>query len=384
MPPRMTSRERVLAAIRREPVDYVPCCAHFNPLDPVLRRGHSWNFPWSAQAGPQERITYQVEELGLDALVPFGAGATRTPEDVAVRTWLEGDELHKQYSTPAGDLHACVRYNDLWPHGQDIPFYSDFNIGHFVEPWIQNARDVECLRCVQMPLEVDEIVAAVQARARRCRDLADRFGLAVKAGAGTGLTGAQHLCGAEGVCFMAIEQPDALKTYLAHEHDLNLRLIRAYAELGVDIVGRNGFYETADFYGPAMLNDFLTASLSAEAEATRAGGMVSSYTVHTGIMPILDYLADLPLDSLQGVDIAFKDVDIERVRDRLADSKAFWTGPSSTYHIWAGPEPTREAVRRVFDCFGKTGLILTQCVSSHSMMPWESTAAMIDEWRKLR
>ena len=47
-------------------------------------------------------------------------------------------------------------------------------------------------------------------------------------------------------------------------------------------------------------------------------------------------------------------------------------------------EPANRIVRKVFDVFGKTGLILSQCVSAHSIMPWESTLAMIDEWKNLR
>jgi len=33
----MTSKERVLAAIKRDPVDYVPCSPDFNPLRPQQR-----------------------------------------------------------------------------------------------------------------------------------------------------------------------------------------------------------------------------------------------------------------------------------------------------------------------------------------------------------
>ena len=89
-------------------------------------------------------------------------------------------------------------------------------------------------------------------------------------------------------------------------------------------------------------------------------------------------------DSIFGIDIAFEGVDMYELRDKLAPTKAIWTGPSSTYHLWGGPEPTRQAVRDVLDVFGPTGLILAPCVSSHSIMPWESTLAMIDEWKKLR
>jgi hypothetical protein len=151
----------------------------------------------------------------------------------------------------------------------------------------------------------------------------------------------------------------------------------------VDIIGRNGFYETADFFGPDTLQRFLCQRLTAEAEAAHRADMVVADTVHTGVMPILDYLAALPLDSLQGIDIAFKDTALQIVRDHLP-GKAFWIGPSSTFHIWKGPEATRQAVRQVFECFGRRGLVLAQCVSSHSIMPWESTVAMIGEWKALR
>lgn len=385
MPATMNSRERILAALRREPVDYVPCCGSFNPLTPVQRRGHSWNFPWPPDATMEEQTAYQVEQLGLDQVVQIGVGVTRQAPGVTARTWTEGDVLHKAYETPAGVLHAAVHCNELWPHGQDIPFYSDFNIGHFVEPWLKTRQDLECLELLQMPRDRDEIVPDARRAVARYFELARRYGLAVMGGyAGAGLTGAQHLCGAEPLCFMTIDQPELVDAYLEHEHRLNLLQIDVLAELGVDIVGRNGFYETADFYSPAMLERFLARRLTAEAAAVHKAGMVVAYTVHTGVMPILDYLAALPLDSLRGVDIAFNGVDMTQIRDRLGGAKAFWTGPSSTYHIWKGPEPTRRAVRDVLECFGKRGLILSQCVSSHSIMPWESTLAMIDEWKRLR
>ena len=152
----------------------------------------------------------------------------------------------------------------------------------------------------------------------------------------------------------------------------------------IDIIRRNGFYETADFYSPAMLKQFLGERLRREVDAAHAGGSVMSYTIHTGVMPMLDYLAALTVDSLFGIDIAFKGMDLNLVRDSLAHNKSFWTGPSSTYHLWQGPDATRQAVRDVFEVFGKRGLVLSPCVSAHSIMPWESSLAMIDEWRKLR
>jgi len=380
----MTSRERVLAALRREPVDYVPCCGSFNPLSPVQRRGYSWNFPWPENAGQEEQIGFQMDRLGLDALARAGIEVARPLPGVTSEVWQEGDVLHKRYRTPAGDLHAAVRINELWPCGQDIQFYNDFNIGHFVEPWIKEACDLECLKQVLAPLSMDAIMAANRERANQCMAIAKRRGIATQVNIGMGLTGAQHLFGAEGICLAVVDQPDLVDAYLEYEHRLNLLGIEASGALGFDMVRRNGFYETADFYGPAMLERFLKPRLLAEADAAHRAGMMADYTAHTGVMPILDYLASLRFDAYFGVDIGFHGVDMALLRDKLSNSKTLWTGPSSVYHIWKGPEQTRQAVRDVFERFGKRGLILTQCVSSHSIMPWESTLAMIDEWKKLR
>lgn len=380
----MTSRERILAAVAREPVDYVPCCVVFNPLTPTQRRGHQWQFPWPPDAPADEQLRYQVEELGLDQVVPFAVSAARPAEGAEAEVRRDGDVLHKTWHTPAGDLHAAIRYNEMWPHGEDIPFYSDFNIGHYIEPWLQTEADLEALRALQQPEDESILRRRVREQAAEARLRAERFGLATMAHVGTGMTGAQHLFGAEELCLLTIENPNLVDAYLEHEHRLNLRALAALQGTGTDLVRRNGFYETADFYGPAMLERFLGPRLRAEIGAAHDAGALMTYTVHTGVMPILDYLAALGMDSLFGLDLAFPGVKPARVRDALADVSSFWTGPSSTYHLWKGPEPTRVAVRVTFEVFGRTGLILSPAVSAHSIMPWESTLAMIDEWRRLR
>jgi len=101
-------------------------------------------------------------------------------------------------------------------------------------------------------------------------------------------------------------------------------------------------------------------------------------------MPILDYLDTLSVDSLFGIDIGFHGVDLEQIRDRLGATKSLWIGPSSTYHLWKGPQVTAEASRRTFEVFADhPGFIFAPGVSAHSIMPWESTLAMIDTWKRL-
>ena len=348
MKQQMTSRERVIAAMKREDVDHVPCSPRYNPLYPEQRVGHGWHFPW----GPSEleMAEYNTTVLGVDPVLAVSIEAYEPAPGVASRTWMDNGILHKAYATPAGELHASVRHSALWPHGMNIPFFSDFNIGHFVEPWITTAEDVQRLSHI-----------------------------------GRGLTGAMHLFGAEPLCLATVENPALVEAWLELEHRLTLQFMQEAAELGVDIIVRNGFYETCDFYSPATLEHLLADRLTEEADLVRSAGKVAGYVANTGVMPMLDHLARLPFHCIMCLDISFHDVDCGVVQTKLGGSKSFWTGPSGAYDIAQGtPVQVRAAVRRAFESFGPRGLVITACPSSHSIMPWENTVAMIDEWKKLR
>ena len=379
----MTSRERVLAAVRREAVDYVPCSPAFNPLREQQRVGYRYQFPWGPSE--RERIEYEVTELGTDPVVHCSAGGHEPAAGVSSKAWMEDSVIHKLWTTPAGELHASVNYDDLWPHGLDVPLYSDFNIGHFVEPWLKTEQDLECLRQILHPIESRDLIEQQRFSCNASKRLAERWSLATMASIGKGLTGAQQLAGAEPLCLMTVDNPGLVDAYLELEHQLSLRNLELAADFGVDIINRNGFYETADFYSPAMLERFLGQRLRREIAAAHQAGMLIRYTVHTGVMPILDYLRTLDFDCLFGIDIAFKDANPVVIRDSQEGKKSFWIGPSSTFHLWnKDPEVVRQAVREVFQVFGKRGLILAPCVSAHSIMPWENTLAMIDERKRVR
>ncbi len=379
----MTSRERVMAALKRESVDYVPCSPFFNPLHEVQRIGYGYQFPW--RPSQREQIEYSVRRLGVDPIVNCSISAYTPAKTVSSKVWLENSIIHKIWSTPAGDLHAAVRYDHFWPHGIDIPFFSDFNIGHFIEPWLESEQDLDCLRYILRPLENRSSVKQWRSHYNESKSLADRWQLPTMISIGMGMTGAMHLFGAEQLCMMTLDNPSLVDSYLELEHQLNLRSIEIATDFGVDIVRRNGFYETADFYSPDMLEKFLAERLREEIEAVHQAGKVIGYTIHTGIMPMLSYLKKLDFDCLMHIDIAFHGVDLNAIRDSQEGRKSFWLGPSGTYHMWSqDPETVRSAVREVFRVFGRRGLLLTPCPSAHSIMPWENTLAMIDEWRKLR
>jgi uroporphyrinogen-III decarboxylase len=378
----VTSKERVLAALRRGEVDYVPCSLTF--FDPASARGYAWQLPWTRSASAREVLEYRVRRLGTDPVVFFRPARQYPRPEVTSRSWETAGVIHKVWATPSGEMHAAVRRDETWPFGADIPLYSD-HVGHFVEPWLESEADLACLGHMVLPASGAGDLERIREGHARSRALADEYGLALGADVGSGLTGAMQLAGAEALCLMTAERPALVDEYLALEHAQTMRHLELSSDLGVDFVVRNGFYETADFYGPATLERFLGARLRREIEAAHSAGVLALYLVHTGVMPILDYLDSLGFDGLWKIDPAFHGVDLRAMEGKLGQEKSFWLGPSGAYHLWSrDPEDVRRAVRRIFQAFGRRGLVLGASPSVHSIMPWQNTLALVDEWQKLR
>jgi hypothetical protein len=379
---RMTSRERVLAAVRRQDVDYVPCAPFMNPQDWPQRVGRRWQYPFGPST--QETLDYVVGTLGLDQVVALGCEFYPDPA-ASSETRADGDVLHKRWTTPSGELHAAVRIDANWPHGFDVPFFSDYNPAYFVEPWLKTAADVECLRHLLLPPRSRADLDRLRFDFAVARRLADAYGVATCFYFGLGLTGALDMFGATQVCTVAADDPAVLEAYLELDHQWNLRTYEIALDLGVDFVRRNGFYESCDFFSPTMLGAMLGPRLRREVELVHQAGRPIGYTMLSGFGPMLDHLAGLGVDCLMCPDVFLKDGDAGLLREKLGGLMSFWTGPSDTIHMpWDRPEAVRQAVRHVFEVFGPRGLLITPCSSSKAVFPWSNVLAMVEQWKELR
>ena len=376
----MTSRERMLAALRRKEVDYVPCCCSFS--ESLAGPEHTWE----GRADSLERV---VKGLGLDGYVGVGVEPSWHPE-VTTRTWIEvsSDEpwplLHKQIDTPAGALTAAVRVTEDWPHGKEIPLNSDWNVSRFVKPWLETMEDVECYRYVQLPPS-SEAVAREREQFAAQKKLAEEYGVITYAGCGMGLTAGIQLFGAQQGVTLSMDRPEIIERFLEIEHEATMKCAELLAELGVDVICRNGFYETTDFWSPRQIEQWLVPFLQEEIAVMRSGGAAVIYTVCTGIVPILDILAGLEFDAYHSIEPVLTGQNMRLVAKKLCEGHAIWGGLSGPIHIGEGtPEKVRKAVREAVEVFGRRGLILKAVPSIRAHWPWENSLAMFDEWRKLR
>lgn len=383
----MTSHERMLTSFLRDEVDYVPLSTFFSESQTGERKYREWQ---KQDPSGEHALRFQVEELGIDPLILLDISAGQHP-DVTSRVWEEnipGEPhpiLHKEIMTPAGPLTAAARRTQDWPHGKDIPLVSDFCVSRFVKPWLETMEDVERWAYVHMP-PGDREIAAARERSQRARIWANRWGLATMSSIGMGLTAALLLFGT-GCIYISMDSLEIIDSFLETEHQTTLRRLEVALDpaLGVDIVSRNGFYESTDFWSPQQLRCFLSKRLREEVELVHSAGRVCSYTICTGIMPILDYLTELPFDTYCNIEPVLGNQDLRVIAKKMEGQKCIWGGISAPVHIGAGtPQTVRKAVQEAFETLGRRGFILHAVPSIRQQWPWENVQALIDEWKRLR
>lgn len=375
----MTSRERLIAAIHCEPVDYVPCAQYFY-------RG----FPGRGPCASERALLDLYREFDLDGHVHLGAPTTPAP-GVTSEVWKTegGAVVNKVYHTPAGDLTAAIRPSEevvatgrmSW---NDIELFSDFNPAHYVKPWIATIQDIECFRHVQAcPSEAD--IDAFRKNAASRKALADEYGYILIGGAGYGLTLLLDLMGAEALMLASMDQPELLDRFMEIEHAVNLCQIDLLASAGVDLIIRDGFYETTDFWSPEQIRRFVLPRINREAERAHARGIPLMYTVCTGIMPLLAMYSEALFDGLITYETKLAGQRLEPIAAALAGRKCLWGGISDCEDLGRGtPDTVRQAVRDLLAAVGRRGVIVSAVPSIKPDRPPANVLAFFDEWRRVR
>ena len=375
----MTSRERQLAAMLREPVDYVPLEIGF--WTPVARSDLSWDTP--------EEQMRTCEILGIDKQLSLGV-TPGPPGHVETRVWQTEEAgigypvLHKEFLTPDGVLSAAVKRAPDWPWGEDIPFFDDFSPPRYVKPWVESGEDVQRLRHV-LSLPSGTALDRWARRARNLTRLARDHDALLSGNAGCGLDFVCWMCGFERAVLLALDSPEVVEDLLDIIGRLNLEAIDLLCEQNVDVILRRGWYESTDYWSPSLFERFAAPLLDAEVARAHGAGTPVQYLVVTGIMGIIGHLAERDFDMLIQMEPVLGNQDQSTIVARLANRKSFQGGISAPMHLGArDPRVVRQAVREAFEVFGRRGFMLGCSAGIRSSFPWANVEAMIEEWTMLR
>ena len=383
----MTSRERILAAIHHQPVDHIPLC--FEGLCHGQVRFVNQLLPDQFQ-----RARFYLD-LGVDTAIAVGP-PTYARGSFTTKEWREEsrDEgcplLVKEYTTPRGSLRQVVRKTEDYPGS--ISLFSDYNVpaGRSKEYLVGKEEDLEKLPCILSAphgKDLDEFFASVK-KARKFCDENQILLSANSPGVGDPII---LLSGVEAVLTAALENPRFLKRYIEIVSDWSLKRTGIMIEAGVDLIVRRGWYESTDFWSPALYREFLFGPLSKEVRLAHQAGVKFSYVMNSGAMPLLDSFKEIGFDVYSNIDPLTPRTDLARIKAQIGDRIALCGGVNNNLVVERGTE--EEVAAAVAEAIEKlapnSGFILAPGDSLDYLGTAEETTKrnfhkMIDVWRKLR
>ena len=384
----LSSRERMLAALACRQPDHIPCSF-------MLFRALHERIP-----DPREALACELE-LGLDARVCLPPLPVRFDPRVRVKEWkqqpAESPEplLHKAYETPAGTLCAVVRQTPDWPWGDHVPLLDDYLAPRSTQFLINGVEDLAPLRYLLAP-PTDDDIRQFQAEARDLKSLARRHDLLVSAGGVggpenpdmTGLDALMWLCDMQQAILWGLDQPELLVGLRDIIAAWNRRRMEIVLDVGVDLIIKRAWYEGTEFWSPDLYRLLMVPVLTEESRLAHQAGAKFGYIITSGVMPLLDDMAEAGIDVLIGVDpVQGKGTDMGELKRRLGDRMCLWGGVNGFLTVeQQGQEQIRGAVTEAVETLGPDGFILSPVdnVRDPSDRVWQNVLTFIDAWKQCR
>ena len=380
----MRSKERVLATIKRQPVDHVPLCVE------GLCHGHARHVS-EKMPHPVERSKYYLG-LGLDTAIQFCCPSFAT-DGIRIREWRDEPSagepfpiLHKEYTTPGGRMRQVVRKTEDYAD-DSIQLICDHNVPptRSIEYLVSSEEHLDALACLLRPpagREMDEFVAEVKRHRRFC----DEAGILMSVyawGVGDPMV---WFSGVEPLLFLAMEQPAMFQRYVDIVAAWNRTLIELALDCKVDLVVRRGWYESTDFWSPSLYEQFFLEPLKRDVALCHQAGVLFDYVMASGSTPLLSFFREAGVDIYSNIDPHAPHTDMRAIKAAIGDSITLCGGINNYHVLEIGAEADVDrAVAEALESLGPDGCILAPSdalnTTADSCVP--NFHRMIETWKKL-
>jgi len=390
----VNSRERLLAALSGDAVDYTPCSFMIF-------------FNLSRHCGTEPEFVERQLDLGLDAFVRVGSLEHWLHPDARLTEWVEEQDGRKTFcrriDTPKGPLTQRVRQDNGWPTEGDFPIFNDWIVGRAEEILVKPERDLDKLQYLLDPFK-DEQIETLRESGRQADAVSDEHGI-LKVGGwksvdrrvmhyDSGVMGCDAmawLSGYEEIMVLSLTRPGLIREYANIIHEWNMRQIEIYLDVtDPDIIWRRGWYETTEFWTPDAYRQIIAPTMKREVDLVHQAGKKFGYIITSAFLPILDDILDTGIDVLIGLDPEEgKGTDLNLVKMEFAErGRAIWGGVSGAVTVEQGTaEDTKKAVEHALRVLGEGGGFILSPVDNvreDTENARRNTQAFIDAWKALR
>jgi hypothetical protein len=377
----MTSRERILTAIKGGEVDYVPMMFMWN-TNQKLHEKLNWR---------NERERLQVAaEMGWDTwltvppIVSLGDG-------VSVNKTIKEDKgakiLRQEWITPSATLTEEIKLTDDWDvselHGDYLGLMSDFRTPRYIEFPFKSKKDLPALYYI-FPADISKDEKSIISYYQTQRKLADEFNYPLFVYLDSGMDWLMWLFPPDEQVYRAADEAGFIKHILDRINEAKYKRLELLLDLGVDGVIRRGWYESTDIWNPSLLRKFAYPALQKEIDAVHGAGKIFIYTLDTGAKAIAADINKLGIDCINGLDPVQGDMSVREIKEAFPNT-TLWGGLSGPGDFGAAsPDKAAEAVREVVSVYGRKRLILGMACSYRYYYPWENYLAAEKVWKQVR
>ncbi|MFC1562727.1 uroporphyrinogen decarboxylase family protein [candidate division KSB1 bacterium] len=394
----MSSKERMLSAINFWETDYIPCCFM---IFKALR----------SQCKDEYEYMERQLEFGLDVRVNLPEFNPRFHSEVTIKDWKEhpaGEKyplLYREYQTPEGKLSVVVNQVEDWPYGNHLPLFDDYVTPRSEKYLITEKSDLRKLKYLFLPPSEEEI-RIFRKESKMIKRYASDKGFLVCGGWNSwmerkdvGIYGINHgvmgidalmwLCGAVAPLYWAYDEPGFLEELIEIIDLWNKRRMEIYLDEGVDLLIKRAWYESTEFWSPALYKRFISPILKKDVELTQQAGARFGYIITSAIMPLIEEFIDIGIDVIIGVDpVQGKGTELEILKEKLDGKICLWGGVSGPLTIEKGTEnEVRTAVENALRMLSKnSGFVLSPVdnVREDTALTWKNVDVFIDSWKDLR
>lgn len=399
----MTSRDRLLAAIRRQPVDHIPLGQVFHSTVMGTPPEKQWRDQF-------ERARVMLE-LGLDPVIDIWLPAPEPPAGIRVHKWTEPDPdgpdplLCAEYETPAGRLVQKVQRTPDWFHSthyrflpdwtgdahrpkdrfDEIDLMDDWFTRRYKLPLVRGPEDLEAFGyLLKAPTGAarDEWVT----NARQAKQIAQELGLLTQARRVSIGDWFMWVCLVEDFCLALVEDRDYVSRFYDIINRYNQEVIDMALEVEPDVIQYRGWYDTPDYWGRARLSEVLVPRIEQLAQQVHDAGSLFCYLLTEGYTHYRDILANLSADVFFGLEplAAQKNENLKLVKQVVGPRHCIWGGVNAPITVGMGTtEEIDDAVRAAIETLGPTGFILNAAIYIYDDdVSWERFLKFVESWRR--
>jgi uroporphyrinogen-III decarboxylase len=293
--------------------------------------------------------------------------------------------LFKEYRTPKGLMSQMAQQTDDWPHGDDIPVISDFNIPRSTKFLVSEQADLEKLPYLFSQPDKRQL-RDFREHVKMVKRFAQKHQVMIEGYCGGFGDYASWFMGITNLMIAMIDRPDfvhqLLDTILAWEMR-NIEILLDYD--AAEVIIHRGWYEGADFWPPDLYGEFIAPRLTKKIQLVHEAGLKFGYIMSMGIMPLLDTFQELDFELLIHVDPIQGGVDLACLKEKIGDKICVLGGMNSAVTLTQGSkDDIRDAVTHAISILAPGGgLILEPADCLTPDISWDNVFILIERWREI-